>query len=165
MSSAEGQVQHLSYVSTFPILLNIGNQPTYFVSLKDNAGLVKMFAFVNVERYQLVAIGDTLNEAYSEYLKLLAQNTQVDSSALTTTEGVITYISSAVRDGNTFYYIELDNSEQVFVASIQSAKFLQCCVRATRFRSVMCRRRTCLSISVRSTVSEGRLRQRTELLR
>ena len=55
-----------------PILLNIGNQPTYFISLKDNAGLVKMFAFVNVERYQIVAIGNTLNEAYSEYLKALA---------------------------------------------------------------------------------------------
>lgn len=124
MSSAEGQVQHLSYVSTFPILLNIGNQPTYFVSLKDNAGLVKMFAFVNVERYQLVAIGDTLNEAYSEYLKLLAQNTQVDSSALTTTEGVISYISSAVRDGNTYYYIELEDLDKVFVASIQSNEIL-----------------------------------------
>ena len=124
MSSAEGQVQHLSYVATFPLLLNIGNQPTYFLSLKDNAGLVKMFAFVNVERYQLVATGDTLNEAYTEYLKLLAENTQIDSSALTSTEGVIRYISSAVRDGNTFYYIELEDSDQVYVASIQTAEIL-----------------------------------------
>lgn len=124
MSSAEGQVQHLSYVATFPILLNIGNQPTYFISLKDNAGLVKMFAFVNVERYQLVAIGDTLNEAYSEYLKALAQNTEVDASALVNKEGIVSAVSSAVRDGNTFYYIELEGSDQVFVASIQMSDVL-----------------------------------------
>ena len=124
MSSAEGQVQHLSYVATFPILLNIGNQPTYFISLKDNAGLVKKFAFVNVERYQIVAIGDNLNEAYSEYLKALAQNTEVDSSALVNKEGVIEAISSAVRDGNTYYYIELSGSDKVYVASIQMSEVL-----------------------------------------
>lgn len=124
MSSAEGQVQHLSYVATFPILLNIGNQPTYFISLKDNAGLVKMFAFVNVERYQIVAIGNTLNEAYSEYLKALAQNTEVDSSALVNKEGVVLAVSSAVRDGNTYYYIEIQGSDKVFVASIQMSDVL-----------------------------------------
>ena len=124
MSSAEGQVQHLSYVSTFPILLNIGNQPTYFISLKDNAGLVKMFAFVNVERYQLVAIGDTLNEAYSEYLKALAQNTEVDASALVNTRGVIRSVSTAVQDGNSYYYIELEDSDKVFVAPIQVSQVL-----------------------------------------
>ena len=62
MDSAEGQVQHLQYTATFPVLLNIANQPTYFLSLKDNAGLVKKFAYVNVEQYQLVGIGDNLNE-------------------------------------------------------------------------------------------------------
>ena len=54
----------------------------------------------------------------------MAENTQIDSSALTSTEGVIRYISSAVRDGNTFYYIELEDSDQVYVASIQTAEIL-----------------------------------------
>ena len=71
MASAEGQVQHLNYRATFPILLNVANQPTYFLSLKDNAGLVKQFAFINVERYQEVAIGSTINEAYSSIWKCL----------------------------------------------------------------------------------------------
>lgn len=126
MSSAEGQVQHLSYVSTFPILLNIGNQPTYFVSLKDNAGLVKKFAFVNVERYQIVAIGDTLNEAYSEYLKALSQNTEIDTPASDTLEGTISRISSAVIDGNSYYYIELSelDADRIFVAPIQISEVL-----------------------------------------
>ena len=124
MDSAEGQVQHLSYVATFPILLNIGNQPTYFISLKDNAGLVKKFAYVNVERYQIVAIGDTINEAYNEYLKLLSENVSVDTSALTEYEAVVIAVATAVRDGNTYYYIELENSDQVYVPSIQLSEVL-----------------------------------------
>ena len=124
MSSAEGQVQNLGYKATFPILLNIGNQPTYFISLKDNAGLVKRFAYVNVERYQIVAIGSTLDEAYTQYLKALAQNTEVDSSALKSETAVVTDISTAVRDGNTYYYIELEGNDRVFVASIQVSEVL-----------------------------------------
>lgn len=124
MSSAEGQVQNLGYKATFPILLNIGNQPTYFISLKDNAGLVKRFAYVNVERYQIVAIGSTLDEAYTQYLKALAQNTEVDSSALKSETAVVTDISTAVRDGNTYYYIELEGNDHVFVASIQVSEVL-----------------------------------------
>ena len=84
MDSAEGQVQHLQYTATFPVLLNIANQPTYFLSLKDNAGLVKKFAYVNVEQYQLVGIGDNLNEAYTNYLKLTSSDGEVDTSALKT---------------------------------------------------------------------------------
>ena len=41
MGSAEGQVQNLGYKATFPLLLNIANEPTYFIALKDEAGLVK----------------------------------------------------------------------------------------------------------------------------
>ena len=62
MASAEGVVQHLNYVSTFPLLLNISNQPTYFMALKDSAGLVKMYAMVNVEQYQIVATATSLAE-------------------------------------------------------------------------------------------------------
>ena len=53
MESAKGQVQHLGYSATFPLLLNISDRPTYFVSLKDAAGLVKMYAFVDVRQYQI----------------------------------------------------------------------------------------------------------------
>ena len=57
MESAQGQVQHLNYKATFPLLLNISDRPTYFISLKDAAGLVKMYAFVDVEQYQIVGTG------------------------------------------------------------------------------------------------------------
>ena len=61
MESAEGQVQNLGYQATFPLLLNISNEPTYFIALKDNAGLVKKYAMVNIQKYQNVAIGDTVS--------------------------------------------------------------------------------------------------------
>lgn len=121
MDSAEGQVQHLAYQATFPILLNVANQPTYFLSLKDNAGLVKQFAYINVERYQEVAIGSTITEAYNQYLKMAGENADlsVDESAVKTERQIVKSISSAVKDGNTYYYIQLENSDKVFTASIQ----------------------------------------------
>ena len=71
MSSAEGQVQNLGYVSTFPLLLNVSNRPTYFMSLKDGAGLVKMYAFVDVANYQVVGTGNTIDEARKNYISKL----------------------------------------------------------------------------------------------
>ncbi len=63
MSSAEGQVQNLKYQATFPLLLNISGEPTYFIALKDDAGLVKKYAMVNVQKYQIVAVGDTVSRS------------------------------------------------------------------------------------------------------
>lgn len=126
MSSAEGQVQHLAYKATFPILLNVANQPTYFLSLKDNAGLVKQFAYINVERYQEVAIGSTISEAYNQYLKLSGENAgeALDESALKTETQLVKSVSSAVKDGNTYYYVQLENSDKIFTASIQLNEIL-----------------------------------------
>ena len=67
MSSAEGQVQNLKYKATFPLLLNLSGEPTYFIALKDDAGLVKKYAMVNVQKYQLVAIGDTVSQCEEKY--------------------------------------------------------------------------------------------------
>ena len=74
MASAEGQVQHLGYKASFPSLINIGGIPTYMMVLKDNGGLVKMYALVDVEKYNIVATGNTQKEALSSYNKLLAEN-------------------------------------------------------------------------------------------
>lgn len=119
MASAEGQVQNLAYKATFPVLLNIGNQPTYLVSLKDNAGLVKKFAFVNVEKYQQVAIGDTLNDAYTAYVKQLGSGQTVDSGDLEEITGTVKRVDTAVKDGNTYFYVQITGSSKVFMASIQ----------------------------------------------
>lgn len=120
MSSAQGQVQHLGYVSTFPILLNVADRPTYFMALKDGAGLSKMYAFVDVEQYQVVATGYTVSEARDNYSEKLAADenivTRPDEDELV--EGVISEITSAVVNGNTKYYIKLQNDGRIFIADV-----------------------------------------------
>ena len=79
MSSAQGEVQHMGYVASFPSLINVSGEPTYIMVLKDSAGLVKLYALVNVENFGIVATGNTQTEAKEEYLKLLKQNGVIDT--------------------------------------------------------------------------------------
>ncbi len=116
MASAEGQVQHLGYKATFPLLLNTGGEPTYFLALKDAAGLVKKYAMVNIAQYQIVAIGDTVNECEKTYLALMKSSgiNVTDTSKLPKIKGTIAKISDCVIDGNTHYLILLRNNDQIF---------------------------------------------------
>ena len=123
MNSAEGVVQHLNYSATFPLLLNISNQPTYFMALKDYAGLVKMYAMVNVQQYQIVATGASVEECQSNYYKLLRQN-KLDTGEAPilpadedTVTGTVTALRSAVIDGTTMYYVTLDADNTVYCIS------------------------------------------------
>lgn len=123
MNSAEGVVQHLNYSATFPLLLNISNQPTYFMALKDYAGLVKMYAMVNVQQYQIVATGASVEECQSNYYKLLRQN-KLDTGEAPilpadedTVTGSVTALRSAVIDGTTMYYVTLDADNTVYCIS------------------------------------------------
>ena len=83
MSSAEGQVQHLGYKASFPSLINISGIPTYIMVLKDNGGLVKMYALVDVEKYNIVATGTTQKDALAAYNKLLAENGLKSTQSMT----------------------------------------------------------------------------------
>jgi len=119
MSSAEGMVQDLAYKATFPLLLNIEGQPTYMVALKDAAGLVKLYSLINVEKYQLVAIGDTIQSCQSKYRELLKSNgTKVIEAEKTLVQGKIGVIKEATKQGTTYYYIKLENNEKYYVFSI-----------------------------------------------
>lgn len=128
MDSAEGEVQNLKYTATFPLLLNVADRPTYFMSLKDAAGLVKMYAFVDVERYQLVGTGGTVEEARADYIKPVGAGEGAELS------GVIEEISSAVVDGFTWYYFKLEGDEAVYVASIQVSDKLPFCKPGDRVK-------------------------------
>lgn len=116
MSSAEGQVQNLGYRASFPLLLNIADEPTYFMALKDDAGLVKKYAMVNVQKYQWVAIGDTIEECEKDYKDLLSTNGIVSQSQGGTLEisGVIELIAPVVIEGSTHYYIGITGSDELF---------------------------------------------------
>jgi len=123
--SAEGAVQQYGYVSTFPLLLNIADQPTYFMALKDSAGLVKMYAMVNVQQYQIVATGYSLSECQERYHALLADNGLADESGededekkeSVKLEGTLVDLRQANIDGNTVYYLLIEGSDVYFTVS------------------------------------------------
>ena len=124
MASAEGELQNLRYTATFPLLLNISGQPTYFMAMKDAAQLVKMYAMVNVSQYQIVATGDTVAECERNYTQMLREEgiltgeeeDPVDET-VQTVEGTVAEIRSAVLSGNTYYYIRLIGSEVYYSIS------------------------------------------------
>jgi len=120
MESAQGQVQHLKYSATFPLLLNISDRPTYFVSLKDDAGLVKMYAFVDVEQYQIVGTGQTIDEARRTYRTALNLEDVEVKDPIDTMEksGVIDSAASVVISGNTCYYFTLKGDDTVYAAYV-----------------------------------------------
>lgn len=121
MASANGELQNLRYQATFPLLLNVGGQPTYFMAMKDAAELVKKYAMVNVQQYQIVATGDTVAQCEQNYLAMLSQNGVVDGSAslsgTQTVDGAIAEIRSAVLDGNSYYFIRLIGSDVFYSVS------------------------------------------------
>lgn len=111
MHSAEGEVQEKGYNATFPILVNVEDVPSYFLSLKDHEGLVKMYAYVSVKDYHIVGVGDTIAKARDEYLRKLnlTENKEPTPPAeVPTVTGTVTGVATAVVSGNTVYYIEID---------------------------------------------------------
>lgn len=119
MASAEGQVQQMKYTSSFPLLINLNDRPTYLMSLKDNAGLVKMYAFVDVVDYQKVVVTDStlgIDNAANNYLN----NANLDNKNNKNNNKDITIltITNATIDGNTYYYI-MDTNEKKYKVSIK----------------------------------------------
>jgi len=129
-AAAEGLVSAYKWRATFPLLINISGQPTYFLSLKDDSDVVQGYSMVNVAQYNKIKVwGKTLAECTGLYLQALKENgadiaepppvepppegtdgpggTEVNPDGTTSVTGVITDIRSAVVNGNTTYYIQL----------------------------------------------------------
>ena len=121
MGSAEGEAQNYKYTATFPLLLNVNGQPTYFMAMKDTSELVKGYAMVNVKQYQIVSFANNTDPEVckAKYIALLGNKKLVDEKPAQTTDvsGVIEDIRSAVIEGNTYYYIKLDAGESYYKLS------------------------------------------------
>jgi len=129
MSSAEGKVQNFRYRATFPILVNLNGKPTYFMTLKDSAGLVKMFCFVSVRDFSLVGVGESIKSARDSYQMALASSrvgTLAGVTAVTDTlRGRVARIGSDVKDGRTIYYFSLqDKPGLLYIATSNLSSFL-----------------------------------------
>lgn len=120
--SAMGKVQEKKYIGSFPILYNINNVPTYVLSLKDQAGLIKMVAMVSVRDHSIVGVGETLEEALRSY----RGGKVVDKKeGIYQTYGHVQRIQSSLIDGRTYYHFTLDNiPNKIFLGeSIVSNEF------------------------------------------
>lgn len=122
-NSAQGVVQDLGYTATWPLLLNIAGEPTYFMSLKDANQLVKLYAMVNVAQYQVVATGATVAQCEENYLELLGRQgiTQTpvpEVPLMAQATGAITDIRTAVINGNSVYYLKLYEKGATFTISV-----------------------------------------------
>lgn len=120
MSSAQGQVQDLGYSATFPVLLNYEGIPTYFMSLKDNEGLIKQYALVSVTDYSVVGVGTSVDLAKSAYRKNLIEAGILEAPSVTTIEidATITRIESAIVNGQSTYYLTLTDESRLFVVTV-----------------------------------------------
>lgn len=122
-SSAEGKVQEKGYRASLPIPYNINNIPTYVMTLKDDGGLVKMYAMVAINDYTIVGVGNSMRETLTAYKSVYnsAGNkiNPTSSDAKRTLKSLITRIQSDVKNGNSFYYFTVKDYPNIFVGSSQ----------------------------------------------
>jgi hypothetical protein len=122
-SSAQGKVQEKGYNASLPIPYNINNIPTYVMTLKDNGGLVKMFAMVAISDYTIVGVGNTMRETLSSYKNVYnSADNKINSNSVSTKKAlksVITRIQNDVKNGNSFYYFKVKDYPNIFVGSSQ----------------------------------------------
>ena len=116
MDSAKGQVQQMNYTASFPILINLAGRPTYVISLKDDAELVKMYAFVDVTDYQKVVVTDAAGGIQNAAYNYINNNGIVTKGK--EVEITISTIKDVIIDGNTYYYIT-DKDNKKYRASIK----------------------------------------------
>ncbi len=139
--AAQGRVKDLGYTATFPLLLNIGGEPTYFLSLKDDSNIVQQYALINVAQYnnnKMGATGTDLKKCLESYVAALkgsgikvdidtdavidpsTNNSDEPAKEVLTASGAVADIRTAVMGGESYYYIKLDSNPAYF--SIAASK-------------------------------------------
>ena len=114
MGAAQGEVQEKGYVASFPSLINVEGEATYIMVLKDENGLVKLYALVNVENYSIVATGDTQTSAKQAYLEELAKRGVITEEELPapetkTADLTVKTVRLATVGGETVVYITAED--------------------------------------------------------
>ena len=139
-TSAQGKVQQYSYIATFPLLLNVSSEPTYFMALKDASQLVKMYAMVNVKQSTVVGVGASLQECTENYAAELEKNgisvdIDVDSMGedveanggeqkeeTVEVSGTVAEIRSVITGGETYFYIKLNEGAPYYKVAASAAE-------------------------------------------
>lgn len=127
MAAAEGEVQQFGYSASFPSLINVEGDPTYIMVLKDAGGLVKMYAAVNAEQYNMVVTANTQKECIDKYTKMMKNGTidnetteqlpvqstqeELDDSLFVEKDIVIKKLAPIVSNGDTYLYVVTEDGE------------------------------------------------------
>lgn len=111
--SAQGKVQQFGYYASHPLPINLGGEPTFFVTLKDSSGLIKQYGFVNIIDFSIVGTGETISEAVSSYSKAMNKESLPDKNVEEIT-GKVSRIGFDIQDGITTYYILLENDLNLY---------------------------------------------------
>ena len=120
MSAAEGEVQEKGYQASFPSLINVSGNPTYIMVLKDSGGLVKLYAAVNVEQYNLVATASTQADCLKKYKEIIGvKETDEKTDDTQSVEITVSQIRYIDIDGNTYIYI-ISDDEKIYKAKAVS---------------------------------------------
>jgi len=127
-NSAIGKIQEKRYSASSPIPYNINGIPTYVMTLKDDGGLVKMFAMVAIEDYTIVGVGNTLREtlmAYKNAFNMTGNKLNAKNSAQKVSlKSIVTRINNDVKNGNSFYYFTVKDYSNIFIGSSQISNAL-----------------------------------------
>lgn len=121
-SSAEGKVQQFGYRASFPMIINLDGQATYFMTLKDNAGLIKQYAFVSVSNYTNVGTGETIDGALRNYRQVQGTiNSNISAGQATSTaKGTVLRIASETMENTITYKIILEEQkDHIFTVSYE----------------------------------------------
>lgn len=142
-NSAQGALSDKGWSATFPLLINLDGEATYFMSMKDASNVVKGYAMVNVSNYNIVATdaadgNPDLVKCINNYSKVLREtknvsinvdtsvapetpvvdnNEQTNNAQNNTVTGVITDIRSQIENGSTCYYIMVAGADSYFRVS------------------------------------------------
>ena len=123
MEAAEGEVQQYGYEASFPSLINVKGHPTYIMVLKDSNSIVKMYAMVNVEDYNIVVTAKTQDEVFAKYKKAIgiadtagatnesSDKEEIDESKLDSASITVQNIQYIVSSGETTVYITDSNGK------------------------------------------------------
>ena len=125
---AESEVQNYGYKSTFPMMVNIANQPTYLMCLKGNDGLMKQIALALVStKSSTIVTADNLADAIEKYENALVKAKVIDKEQVNVeianeTENITGVISAKYEitvDGTTHYLYQINESDILYDTSVK----------------------------------------------
>ncbi len=105
--------------TSFPIPINVNDSPTYYILIKGEDGRIIRHVFMNVKDLETYGIAEKKTNAYSDYLLNLGTTNQTNLTEIT---GEITDITSYVNEGNTIYWVQIDN-DVYYVINVSTFDF------------------------------------------